>query len=132
MENDRKKRLQALKEAQHHAAPADDAGNNPDGVVKTLNKTEGDHLNSFLKEVLEQKEARKKQLEIVQDFFENPASYGVDMEIIPSSTTKLEIEDRKRDLKHKIDLLRSVLKALEGEMAMLSKIKTPEENENRE
>lgn len=130
MENDRRKRLLELKEEQKLASPDSDSIENGTGDASRRKTTEGEDVNNFIKEIIEQKQARKKQLEIVQDFFENPGSYGVDTELIPSSTTQQEVEERKKELQHKIDLLRSVLKALEGELQMLYRIKQPDEDDS--
>jgi len=126
MENKRKKRLLELKDDVQQKSHAENS--QTDSAVAS--ETEGDDLNRFIKGVLEQKKSRKQQLEIVQDFFENPTAYGVDTDIIPSSTTKVEIDSRKKELQHRINLLRSVLKAFEGELQLLCQIKTPDENDN--
>lgn len=123
MENKRKKRLLELKDEQQRESHTATAA---EPVVE--GKTEGEDINNFIKEVVERKKARKQQLEIVHDFFENPAAYGVDTDIIPSSTTVGEVDERKKELQHKIDLLHSVLKALESEMQLLHQVKMPDEN----
>jgi len=130
MENDRKKRLYALKEASQKKSAEEVAQAGPEVFADKSGSTEGDNINKFIKEIVERKKERKKQLEIIHDFFENPAAYGVDTDLIPSSTTPEEIDGRKKELQHKIDLLRSVLKALEGEMQMLCQIKQPDDKEN--
>jgi len=130
MENDRKKRLYALKEEEQQKSHNEDAQEEQGVFARMPETTEGDDINKFIKEIVERKQERKKQLEIIHDFFENPAAYGVDTDLIPSSTTPEEIEDRKKELQHKIDLLSSVLKALEGEMKMLCQMKQPDDNED--
>ena len=130
MENDRKKRLYALKEASQKMSAEEVAQAGPEVFTDKSGSTEGDNINKFIKEIVERKKERKKQLEIIHDFFENPAEYGVDTDLIPSSTTPEEIDGRKKELQHKIDLLRSVLKALEGEMQMLCQMKQPDDKEH--
>jgi len=130
MENDRKKRLYELKEASQKKPSEEVAQAGPEIFADNSGSTEGDNINKFIKEIVERKKERKKQLEIIHDFFENPAAYGVDTDLIPSSTTPEEIDERKKELQHKIDLLRSVLKALEGEMQMLCQMKQPDDKEN--
>lgn len=130
MENDRKKRLYELKESSQKKSAEEAAQAGPEVFADKSGSTEGDDINKFLKEIVDRKKERKKQLEIIHDFFENPAAYGVDTDLIPSSTTPEEIEGRKKELQHKIDLLRSVLKALEGEMQMLCQMKLPDDKEN--
>lgn len=122
MENKRTNCLLELKDEQQRESHIDTT------IDPAINgETEGDDINNFIKEVVERKKARKQQLEIVYDFFDNPAAYGVDTDIIPSSTSEDEIDARKKELQHKIDLLRSVLKALEGEMQLLSEVKISDE-----
>jgi hypothetical protein len=123
MENKRKNRLLELKDEHQRD------GNSQTATGPAVEgETEGDAINKFIKHVVEHKKSRKQQLEIVQDFFNNPTAYGVDTDIIPSSTTEDEINARKKELQHKIDLLRSVLRAFESEMQLLSQIKIPDEN----
>jgi hypothetical protein len=122
MANDRKKRLHELKKE------AEQNRKHEDTRSGSANKTEGDDINKFIKDIVERKKERKKQLEIIHHFFENPAAYGIDTDLIPSSTTREEVESRKKELQHKIDLLRSVLKALEGEMQMLSQMKQTDDS----
>ena len=96
MSNKRKNRLLELKEEQQRESHVDTAA---DAAIEGEN--EGEDINNFIKEVVERKKARKQQLEIVHDFFENPAAYGVDTDIIPSSTTEGEVDERKKELQHK-------------------------------
>lgn len=130
MENKRQKRLYALKKEAQKNSRKDAAKAGIDAFAKSTESTEGDDINKFLKDIVTRKKERKKQLEIIHDFFENPAAYGVDTDLIPSSTTPEEIKERKKELQHKIDLLRSVLKALEVEMQMLTQMKQADDNEN--
>jgi hypothetical protein len=132
MANDRKKRLHTLKGEQQQNNLAGSPGGLRETGPNESEKTEGEYLNTFIKDIVGKKKQRKKQLEIIHDFFINPASYGVDMELIPSSTKQLEIDDRKKDLQYRIDLLRSVLTAMEGEMQMLSQMKHINEHEEDE
>jgi hypothetical protein len=123
MENDRKKRLYSLKEElQQNSLDGSDGGLCSADAVSSTN-TEGEDLNAFIKDIVDKKKQRKKQLEIIHDFFTNPASYGVETDIIPSSTEQLEIDDRIKELQYRIDLLRSVLSAMEGEIQLLSQMK---------
>ena len=127
MENDRKKRLYALKEERQSVGQSASTDLVTTDIAVATGATEGDDINKFLKDIVQRKKQRKKQLEIIHDFFENPAAYGIDTDLIPSSTTTAEVDERKKDLTHKIDLLRSVLKALEGEMQMLCQMKQADE-----
>ncbi|HHZ87568.1 MAG TPA: hypothetical protein EYN73_01770 [Chromatiaceae bacterium] len=80
---------------------------------------QGEELNAFIKELVEKKKQRKHQLDLIQEFFENPDDYGVQVDIIPSSSSHKEIDQRKAELEYRVNLLRSVLTALEGELELL-------------
>jgi len=82
-------------------------------------KQEGQELNEFIKNLVEKKKQRQHQLQIIQNFFENPLEFGINTDIIPTSTTREEILERKQELQYRIDLLKSLLAALEGEMQFL-------------
>jgi hypothetical protein len=82
--------------------------------------SEGAELNDFIKKLVDRREQRRHQLGIIQDFFENPVEFGIEAEEIPSGTPLEEIRERKKELRYRIDLLRSVLEALEGEHKLLT------------
>jgi hypothetical protein len=81
---------------------------------------QGRELNDFIKQLVNRREQRRHQLEIIQDFFENPVEFGIQADEIPSGTPLEEIRERKKELRYRIDLLRSVLEALEGEHKLLT------------
>jgi hypothetical protein len=82
--------------------------------------TQGGELNDFIKQLVDKRQQRRHQLEIIQDFFENPVEFGIEADVIPSGTPLEEIRERKKELRYRIDLLRSVLEALEGEHKLLT------------
>ena len=86
----------------------------------TATGNEGSELNDFIKQLVDRREQRRHQLEIIQDFFENPVEFGIEADVIPSGTPLEEIRERKKELRYRIDLLRSVLEALEGEHKLLT------------
>jgi hypothetical protein len=109
----RQRRLLELREAPLVPAPkAEEAAVSPGG--------EGRELNDFIKQLVNRREQRRHQLEIIQDFFENPVEFGIQADEIPSGTPLEEIRERKKELRYRIDLLRSVLEALEGEHKLLT------------
>ena len=109
----RQRRLLELREAPPVPAPKVEAPAVPAGG-------EGRELNDFIKELVNRREQRRHQLEIIQDFFENPVEFGIQADEIPSGTPLEEIRERKKELRYRIDLLRSVLEALEGEHKLLT------------
>jgi|SoiMethySBSTD1v2_1073268.scaffolds.fasta_scaffold158317_3 hypothetical protein len=82
--------------------------------------SQGGELNDFIRQLVDRREQRRHQLEIIQDFFENPVEFGIEADVIPSGTPLEEIRERKKELRYRIDLLRSVLEALEGEHKLLT------------
>jgi hypothetical protein len=82
--------------------------------------SQGGELNAFIKQLVDRREQRRHQLGIIQDFFENPVEFGIEADVVPSGTPLEEIRERKKELRYRIDLLRSVLEALEGEHKLLT------------
>lgn len=76
-------------------------------------------LDAFLRQLKERKQQKKQQLQLIQEFFENPVKFGVQTDFNPSSTTLEEMRAHKKDLQYRIDLLKSILQAMEGEMQVL-------------
>jgi hypothetical protein len=98
------------------AAPAASAATAEDGEAKT----QGQEINEFLQQLIEKRKSRHYQLQMIQDFFENPVEFGVEVDYIPSGTSLVEIRSRQKDLRYRITLLRTVLEAFEGELEMLN------------
>jgi hypothetical protein len=109
----RQHRLLELREGLASPAPRVIEPGLPAGV-------QGRELNDFIKQLVDRREQRRHQLEIIQDFFENPVEFGIQADEIPSGTPLEEIRERKKELRYRIDLLRSVLEALEGEHKLLT------------
>ncbi|MCI0504988.1 MAG: hypothetical protein L0Z73_02650 [Gammaproteobacteria bacterium] len=114
----RKKRLEQLRQ-EKTCAPQNN-GRTKAGIREKPNARSSD-INAFLKDLVNKKKGRKHQLEIIQEFFENPYKFGVEIEFVPHSSNLEELKEKKGEIQYKIDLLRSVLKALEGEMELLDK-----------
>jgi hypothetical protein len=81
--------------------------------------SDAEKLNAFLKEMSERRKNRKHQLQIIQDFLDNPVEFGVEVDYIPHGTPLSELRQRRRELHYRIALLRSVLEAFEGEMSLI-------------
>ena len=65
-----------------------------------------------------QKEKRKKQLQLLRTF--SPTILHLKDNAIPSSTTKEEIEQRKKEVQYRIDLIKALLDITQGELDLLS------------
>jgi hypothetical protein len=109
----RQLRLLEIREAMPAAAA-------PAAAPDAPGRTQGGELNDFIRTLVDRREQRRHQLEIIRDFFENPVAFGVQADVIPSGTPLEEIRERKKELRYRIDLLRSVLDALEGEHKLLT------------
>jgi hypothetical protein len=90
----------------------------PEGEAKAT--SQGGQLNDLIRQLVDRREQRRHQLGIIQDFFENPVEFGIEADVIPSGTPLQEIRERKKELRYRIDLLRSVLEALEAEHKLLT------------
>jgi len=115
---ERKQRLLGIRAevADHPTADVETAPS--EQIASAIVGQEGGELNEFIKGLVDRRRQRKHQLEIIHDFFENPVEFGVDIDSVPSGTTLEEIQTRKKELTYRIDLLRSVLEALQGELDM--------------
>jgi len=128
MKIDRKKRLLELKE--EDARRKEEATNNPHTLFGVGN---GDSsLTEFLASIASRKGERKKQLEIIKDCFEHPEKYGIETDLIPTATKRAEVEERRNELQYRVDLLRSVLTAMEGELELLSRVRIADESGQEE
>ena len=128
MKIDRKKRLLELKE--EDARRKEEVTSNPGALFGV---GDGDSsLTEFLASIALRKGERKKQLEIIQDFFEHPEKYGIETDLIPTSTKRAEVEERRNELQYRVDLLRSVLTAMEGELELLSRVRIADESGQEE
>src|SRR4029453_16715371 len=59
-------------------------GSAADGEAKA--GSQGGELNDFIRQLVDRREQRRHQLEIIQDFFENPVEFGIEADVIPSGT----------------------------------------------
>ncbi len=72
-------------------------------------------------------EKRRKQLQYVQEFFQNPSIIDLrDAPIITSSSPQ-EVEQRKAYLRYRIELVEAFLAVFREELELLSKIKGGQE-----
>ena len=85
---------------------------------------------TFVKTQKEQKEKRTKQFTIIKDLFEDPLTFDMDKQVIPTSSTREEILVRQKELQYRVDILRSILEIADAEMQILVQaLQTkPEEN----
>lgn len=120
MSEERRKHLKQMKEE-----IAGDSTTADNASSSSLSSSAGfsnqdDELLPFIQNLRERDKNRKQQLSIIKKLYEDPISFGLQNEIIPSSTNAEEIAARKKDLQYRIDILRAILEAAEGEMQLLS------------
>ena len=84
-----------------------------------LDQRKDEEVRTFIRTLTERKEKRKYQLSIVKSFLEDPLRFGLQTDLVPSSTTSEEIEQRKQELDYRIKLLKTLLEIMEGEMVLL-------------
>jgi len=72
---------------------------------------------------------RRRQLRLLRKFFLEPAIIGLRTEPIPSSSTWEEIEQRKKEVRYRIALLKALLAAAQDELKLLSQAKAADSNE---
>jgi len=100
--------------------------------ASSLNEeSEGAEMLAFAKQLKEQKDKRTKQYSIIKNLFEDPLTFDLDKQIIPTSSTLEEISARQKEVQYRIDILKSILEIAEAEMQLLSqaiqsKIENPE------
>lgn len=76
-------------------------------------------LRTFIKGFSEKKEQRKYQLSLIKEYLADPSRFGPQSDVIPTSTTVEEFEERKRDLAFRIALLKTLLALSEEEQRLL-------------
>ena len=79
----------------------------------------GAEMLTFVKTLKEQKEQRTKQFSIVKELFDNPLTFDMDKQVIPTTSTVEEISARKKELQYRVDILRSILEVADAEMQIL-------------
>ena len=80
---------------------------------------QGAEMLTFAKTLKEQKEKRTKQFAIIKDLFEDPLTFDLDKQAIPTSSSREEIFARQKELQYRIDILQSILEVAEAEMQIL-------------
>jgi hypothetical protein len=116
----RRKTLQQMKDERPETVPEDE-------------ELEGAEMLGFVKTLKEQKDKRTKQYKIIKDLFDDPLTFDLDKEVIPTASTIDEISARQKDLQYRIDIMTSILEIAEAEMQMLSqamqsKIENPDDS----
>ncbi len=86
----------------------------------TTTEASSDDLQNFVQGLLDKKRQRKYQLELIQQFFDDPTTFGIDAELIPHITNHEELATQRQYLEYRITLLRSILEVLEGELKLLT------------
>ena len=71
------------------------------------------------------KKRKEKQLRLLRDFFIRPEIVQMQNDSIPTSSSTDEIEQRKRDLHYRLNLIKALLAVTESELQLLSERKKP-------
>lgn len=80
---------------------------------------QGAEMITFAKTLKEQKERRTKQFAIIKELFEDPLTFDLDKQVIPTSSSREEIVARQKELQYRIDILKSILEVADAEMQIL-------------
>jgi hypothetical protein len=80
---------------------------------------QGAEMITFAKTLKEQKERRTKQFAIIKELFEDPLTFDLDKQVIPTSSSREEIVARQSELQYRIDILKSILEVADAEMQIL-------------
>lgn len=85
----------------------------------TNEDNQGAEMITFAKTLKEQKERRTKQFAIIKELFEDPLTFDLDKQVIPTSSSREEIVARQKELQYRIDILKSILEVADAEMQIL-------------
>lgn len=80
---------------------------------------QGAEMVTFARTLKEQKERRTKQFSIIKELFEDPLTFDLDKQVIPTSSSREEIVARQSELQYRIDILKSILEVADAEMQIL-------------
>lgn len=83
---------------------------------------QGAEMLTFVKTLKEQKEKRTKQFSIIKELYENPLTFDLDKQVIPTTSTVEEISARKKELQYRVDILKSILEVADAEMQILIQV----------
>jgi len=89
-------------------------------VLSTDEDIQGAEILAYAKTFKEQKDKRKKQFSIIKGLFEDPLTFDLDKQVIPTSSSSEEITSRQKELQYRIDILKAILEIAEAEMQLLS------------
>jgi hypothetical protein len=88
-------------------------------------------LLDFLRGLVERDRERREQLKIIKGFLDDPIAFGLQTDVIPTSSTQEEIARRKKEVEYRVSLLTSMLEIYQGELKMLTMAETQPQPENR-
>ena len=80
---------------------------------------QGAEMITFAGTLKEQKDRRTKQFAIIKELFEDPLTFDLDKQVIPTSSSREEIVARQSELQYRIDILKSILEVADAEMQIL-------------
>jgi hypothetical protein len=111
MDNDETKKRRKKLRQMRDAMPDDSS---------TDEEIQGAEILAYAKTFKERKDKRKKQFSIIKGLFEDPLTFDLDKQVIPTSSSNEEIASRQKELQYRIDILKAILEIAEAEMQLLS------------
>lgn len=91
----------------------------PADAPLTTDDVQQRELLEFLRGLMERDRKRRRQLELIKGFLENPVEFGLQTDVVPTSSTSEEIDRRKKDLEYRVRLLEVMLDIYKGELELL-------------
>lgn len=126
----RRSRLSELREERQQAHDPEPAGTAgaigtpvPDTPM-TVDEVQQRELLEFLRGMVERDRKRRYQLELIKGFLDDPVAFGLQTDVVPTSSTQAEIARRKKDLEYRVRLLESMLEIYKGELELLGMAET--------
>lgn len=93
---------------------------------------QGAEMITFARTLKEQKDRRTKQFAIIKELFEDPLTFDLDKQVIPTSSDREEIVARQKELQYRIDILKSILEVADAEMQILVQALQTKPGDNQE
>lgn len=116
----RRERLRELaQQASGEHGPEGPTASAPETPPATLADVQAAEIVGFVEDLVARDRKRRQQLGILKQFLDNPVDFGLDTEVVPTSSTPAEIAQRRKELQYKIDLLRNLLELMQSELTML-------------
>ena len=94
--------------------------NKPPERPQSMEAVEQRELLEFLRGMVERDRHRREQLKVIKGFLDDPVTFGLQSESLPTSSTPEEIAKRRQEIEYRIRLLSSLLEIYQGELDLLA------------